>query len=54
MEGEAPLTEMLQLGEWLATHVPLHDNDPAVTRISHGDFRSSSGTGGPELLTALH
>ncbi len=41
-EGEAPLAEMLQLGEWLASHVPLHDNDAAVTRIAHGDYRSAS------------
>ena len=45
LEGEAPLPEMLRLGEWLATHVPLGDNDPAVTRISHGDFRSDPGLG---------
>ena len=45
LEGETPLPEMLRLGEWLATHVPLGDNDPATTRISHGDFRSVTASG---------
>ena len=39
LDGEAPLPEMLRLGEWLAAHIPLNDSDPAITRISHGDFR---------------
>ena len=41
LDGEAPLPEMLRLGEWLAAHIPLNDSDPAITRISHGDFRSA-------------
>ena len=42
LDGEAPLSEMLRLGDWLAAHIPLNDSDPAVTRVSHGDFRSAS------------
>jgi len=41
LDGEAPLPEMLRLGEWLSAHIPLNDSDPAVTRISHGDYRSA-------------
>ena len=41
LDGETPLPAMLQLGEWLAAHIPLNDSDPAITRISHGDFRQA-------------
>jgi len=40
LDGEAPLPEMLRLGEWLSSHIPLNDSDPNGTRISHGDYRS--------------
>ncbi|KAK9865825.1 hypothetical protein WJX84_007338 [Apatococcus fuscideae] len=34
-----PLQEMQQLIQWLESHVPAADSDPAQTRISHGDYR---------------
>ena len=34
-----PLPEMQQLSAWLKDHVPADDEDSAVGRISHGDFR---------------
>ena len=35
----SPLPEMQQLSAWLKDHVPADDEDSAVGRISHGDFR---------------
>ena len=34
-----PLAEMTSLIAWLEANVPADDADPAVTRISHGDYR---------------
>lgn len=34
-----PLPEMVHLIQWLEDHIPHSDSDPAVTRISHGDYR---------------
>lgn len=36
--GEA-LPEMMSLIAWLQSNIPKEDEDPTVTRISHGDFR---------------
>lgn len=38
LTGQA-LPEMMQLIGWLKDHIPADDNDPTVTRISHGDYR---------------
>ena len=35
----SPLPEMQRLSAWLKDHVPPDDEDSAVSRISHGDFR---------------
>eukprot|EP00891_Asterochloris_glomerata_P001698 jgi/Astpho2/1698/fgenesh1_pm.00032_%23_14_t len=35
----SPLPEMQRLSAWLKDHVPADDEDPAVSRVSHGDFR---------------
>ena len=35
----SPLPEMQRLSAWLKDHVPANDEDPAVSRVSHGDFR---------------
>ena len=33
------MPEMAALISWLESHIPTTDNDPALTRISHGDYR---------------
>jgi hypothetical protein len=37
--GAQPLGEMLALIDWLQDHIPPGDEDPAASRLSHGDFR---------------
>ncbi|GAB4815191.1 hypothetical protein N2152v2_002237 [Parachlorella kessleri] len=37
VQGE-PMTEMVRLMQWLENHIPAGDDNPSVTRISHGDF----------------
>lgn len=37
--NETPIQEMLELSTQLQRRIPTTDNDPAVTRISHGDYR---------------
>jgi hypothetical protein len=37
--GAQPLREMLALIDWLQDHIPPGDDDPAASRLSHGDFR---------------
>jgi aminoglycoside phosphotransferase (APT) family kinase protein len=39
--GAQPLGEMLALVDWLQDHIPPGDEDPAASRLSHGDFRCS-------------
>ncbi|DBA81262.1 TPA: hypothetical protein ACH3X2_006887 [Trebouxia sp. C0005] len=38
LTGQA-LPEMMELIDWLKTHIPADDSDPSVGRISHGDYR---------------
>lgn len=38
LTGQA-LLEMMQLIDWLKTHIPPDDSDPSSARISHGDYR---------------
>lgn len=38
--GAQPLGQMLALIDWLQDHIPPGDDDPAASRLSHGDFRS--------------
>ncbi|EFN52386.1 hypothetical protein CHLNCDRAFT_138837 [Chlorella variabilis] len=38
-QGQAPMPEMQQLHSWLEANVPPTDDQPAGTRVSHGDFR---------------
>lgn len=43
LTGQA-LPEMMQLIDWLKTHIPPDDSDPSAARISHGDYRWGSTT----------
>ena len=33
------LPQMMELIDWLKSHIPADDADPSVGRISHGDYR---------------
>lgn len=33
------MPEMVRLIRWLESHIPAGDDNPANTRISHGDYR---------------
>ena len=45
--GAQPLGQMLALIDWLQDHVPPGDEDPAASRLSHGDFRCEAPPGRP-------
>ena len=38
LTGQA-LPEMVELIDWLKTHIPPDDSNASVSRISHGDYR---------------
>jgi hypothetical protein len=52
--GAQPLGEMLALIDWLQDHIPPKDEDPAASRLSHGDFRCSLLLGRLRTVAALH
>ena len=51
--GAQPLGEMLALIDWLQDHIPPGDEDPAASRLSHGDFRCRSSLGKLFVLAAF-
>jgi acyl-CoA dehydrogenase len=47
-KAETPMPEMVALSEQLQGRIPSTDNDPTVTRISHGDYRLDNLVFDPE------